>query len=84
MPNLAVKSQENLRCLTNPVVHVNSDSTGIIGVAVAVEPPALNEVVIVAAGPGGKGLELHVEKPGCDAVGTQTRWTADGANNKNA
>ncbi len=84
VPNLAVKSQENFRCLFNKVVHISSDSSGIVGVAVAVEPPALNEIVIAAGAPGGKGLDLFVEKAGCDAVRAQTNWSADGVNNKNA
>ena len=84
VPNLSVKSQENLRCLFSKVVHVTSDSTGVVGVAVAVEPPALNEIVVAASGPDGAGLELSVERAGCNAVAAQTKWSADGVNNKNA
>ena len=83
-PNLAVKSQENLRCLFNRSLQISSKSTGIVGIAVAVEPPALNEVVVAACGPGGHGLDLAVEKAGCDAVGVQTKWSEGGVNNRNA
>ena len=82
MPNLTVKSQENLRCLFSKIVTISSDSTGIVAVAVAVEPPALNEIVIAAGSPGGNGLDVFVEKAGCDAVVTQTKWTPDGINNR--
>jgi hypothetical protein len=74
-----------LRCLFNKNIHINSRSSGIVGVAVAVEPPALNEVVIAAGGPGGsQGLDLTVERAGCDAIPTQSKWSEGGVNNKNA
>jgi hypothetical protein len=83
-PNLSVRTQENLRCVFDKHLHINQHSTGIVGVAVAVDPPALNEVVIAACGAGGRGLSLAVERPGCDAVEVQTTWASGGINNRNA
>ncbi len=84
-PNLSVKSQENLRCLFNKNVHINAHSSGIVAVAVAVETPALNEVVIAASAPSGcQGLQLMVERAGCDAIAEQSKWVQGGVNNKNA
>ena len=83
-PNPSVKKQEGLRCLYDKTIHINSHSNGIVGLAVAVEPPALNEVIVAAAGLGGEGLELVVERAGCDAYEVQTNWTEGGGNNRSA
>jgi hypothetical protein len=83
-PNPSAKSQQNLRCLFNKFVQVDAQSTGIIGVVVAVDPPALNEVIIAASSPDGQGLQLFVEKSGCDAHEAQTKWHDGGINNRNA